>query len=326
MAKLAVKICISALLIWLLLQSFDTGGLIERLGNVSLYGPALAALMLFALSAAQAWRWTWVVRAFGESIGFWKSWEIVLIGLFFNQTLPSSVGGDAARIWRVYREGFELAHAIHSVVLDRLAALVALLLMVLLSLPVISELVGGGTAFWAVAGLAAVGLVGCVLLLYLPHLPGRLLPNRLRAAASRFSSDARSLFLRAGYALPVLLISACIHVFVALTVFVLARTMDIHVDALACIVLIPPVILISMIPVTIAGWGLREGAMVSALGFVGVPAQEAFLLSVVFGLVVMAVGMPGGVVWLATGRRKPRTVHLSDITAGLAKARNGRLG
>ena len=65
----------------------------------------------------------------------------------------------------------------------------------------------------------------------------------------------------------------------------------------------PLVSLVTFLPVSVAGWGLRESSMVVALGLIGVPSAEAFSLSVLFGLVVMASGIPGGVLWLISKRR-----------------------
>ncbi len=324
--KLILKLGISAILIWVLVRSFDAESLLQHLAHVSIQGPILAVLILFALSLVQAWRWTFVFRAFRRRVALRKCWEIVLIGLFFNQTLPSSVGGDAARIWRIYRAGFDLALAAHSVILDRLAALVALLLLAAAGLPMILELVSGQAPGWPIVAIIMLGLAGWAALLMFDRLPEGLRRWRITRAAALLSADARRLFLHPRCALPVLLISACIHVVVALVVFLLARAMNIQVDAMTCVVLVPPVILVSMIPITIAGWGVREGAMVTAFGFVGVAPDQAFVLSVVFGLVVMAVGLPGGAVWLATGRREARAGGLSELAAGVLKPRGDRPG
>ena len=58
-----------------------------------------------------------------------------------------------------------------------------------------------------------------------------------------------------------------------------------------------------MIPVSIAGWGVREGAMVVAFGFVGIPAADALVVSLTFGALLVAAGMPGGILWLLSGRQ-----------------------
>jgi len=63
------------------------------------------------------------------------------------------------------------------------------------------------------------------------------------------------------------------------------------------------VLLLSLLPISIAGWGVREGAMIACLGLVGVDAASAFAVSALFGLTSVVVGLPGGLVWLLIGQR-----------------------
>jgi len=84
----------------------------------------------------------------------------------------------------------------------------------------------------------------------------------------------------------------------------LVRGLDLPVTWVDCLALIPPVILATTLPISIGGWGVREGAMVVALGAIGVPAEGALVLSVVVGLVGMASALPGGLIWLLGGDRR----------------------
>ena len=126
MIKNFIKIAISALLIWWLVSQSNIDRLVENMSSVNPWGLALALLVLVSLSAVQALRWSLVVRAIGKVLHYKDAFKNVLIGIFFNQVLPSSIGGDAIRIWRAYRLGLGLIPAAHSVMLDRLTALLAL--------------------------------------------------------------------------------------------------------------------------------------------------------------------------------------------------------
>ena len=74
-----------------------------------------------------------------------------------------------------------------------------------------------------------------------------------------------------------------------------------NLSFLDCLVLIPPVVLVSTIPISIAGWGVREAAMITLLALVGVAEADAFVLSVLFGLLTFGLGLPGGIVWIIGG-------------------------
>jgi uncharacterized membrane protein YbhN (UPF0104 family) len=112
---------------------------------------------------------------------------------------------------------------------------------------------------------------------------------------------ARSVIFDVRHALPAILLSVLSFVGFALIVYVLARAMQLDVTVLDCILLVPPVILVTVVPISIAGWGVREGAMVVAFGFIDVPASAAFAVSVLFGLTVAAASLPGSVLWWLSG-------------------------
>ena len=84
--------------------------------------------------------------------------------------------------------------------------------------------------------------------------------------------------------------------------------MQIEISLRDCLVLVPPVILVSVLPISMAGWGVREGAMITALGFAGVGSTDALVLSIAFGLVILTLSLPGGVLWLIRSRRVDASV------------------
>jgi hypothetical protein len=75
------------------------------------------------------------------------------------------------------------------------------------------------------------------------------------------------------------------------------------------LLLIPPIMLIATIPISIAGWGVRETALVLAFGYAGLPAEDALVVSILFGATMFAFGIAGGILWLLTG------AELKDVKA-----------
>jgi glycosyltransferase 2 family protein len=73
--------------------------------------------------------------------------------------------------------------------------------------------------------------------------------------------------------------------------------------AVGCALLVPAIMEIAMLPISFAGWGVREGAAIVAFGALGLPADQALGASVAFGLIVAAVSMLGGVLWLVDRRQ-----------------------
>jgi hypothetical protein len=67
--------------------------------------------------------------------------------------------------------------------------------------------------------------------------------------------------------------------------------------------LVPPVVLIATIPVSIAGWGVRESAMVLAFSYAGLVESDGLIISIIFGAMTFVVGAIGGIIWIASGYR-----------------------
>ena len=73
--------------------------------------------------------------------------------------------------------------------------------------------------------------------------------------------------------------------------------------AVSCALLVPAVMEVAMLPISIAGWGVREGAAVVAFGTLGLPSHLALGASFAFGLVVAAISLVGGALWLGDRRK-----------------------
>ena len=132
---LLAKAAISGLLLYFSLRwvNFDT--LVERLNRLEpgwlLLAVSLLALQLLLLSV----RWRQIAISCGTDMGFAGTLQINFIAAFFNQVLPSTIGGDGVRIWFAARRGAGWANATYSVLLDRIFGVFVLALMVAACLP-----------------------------------------------------------------------------------------------------------------------------------------------------------------------------------------------
>lgn len=305
--KIAFKIAISAALIAWLVYGIDGSALADGLSQVSFPALFLAFAILLGLSAVQACRWVFVARAMEVGLPFRTAWVIVLIGLFFNQTLPSSIGGDAARVWRLRRAGVPVGLSIRTVLLDRLVALLALLVIATAGLPALMGWIGDQPLRWAVPILLFAGFSGFAALLLIDTPVLRKVVRMLRTEEIvALGRSAHQVFLNPRRLLSTLAISLFIHATVCVSITVIGLDIGADITFWQMLVLFPPVLLLSMVPFSVAGWGIREGAMITALGFIGVPPAIAFSISILFGFVILAVGLTGGVVWLASGGQRPK--------------------
>jgi len=305
--SVALKLAVSGLLIGVLLDNTDLAAARDRLFEVAPAMLVLAVVVLVVQIIISVVRWRTVLDALEATLPFVSAVRIFMIGAFFNQTLPSSVGGDGVRMYMAHRAGLKLGAAVNGVMLERAAVVAALALVVLAVQPYLALRVGDKVAAWLVpaAFLFAAAIAAAILFLsFLDRLPESLHRWRPVRGLAVLAGDTRRVFLHPGHAFKVLAWSALGHVNVTLCVYVLALGLNLNVTLMECLALFPPVLLVTTLPISIAGWGVREYAMMKAFSLVGVPSEGALVLSLLFGLVAMAVSLPGGIVWLTSGERR----------------------
>ncbi len=305
----ALKFLVSGALIWFLLSRVDLGDAKTRIAEVAPDMLLLATFIFFVQIAIAVFRWQVVLAAIGAPLRFAKAFALTYIGIFFNQTLPSSVGGDAVRIYKAYRGGLPLGSSVNSVMLERVATVVGLLLLVVVVLPLFLPRLDEGTGRLFLFGgiisfLAAVA--GTAVLMVLDRLPGSFMSWRVIRGLAALATDTRKVFLSPGSSFRALALSVAGHINLTASVYFLALGLGLDVTFIDCLVLFPPVLLVTTLPISIAGWGVREGAMVAAFGLIGVPAEGALVLSILYGLLSIAISLPGGVIWFMSSDRKEK--------------------
>lgn len=303
----------------LLLQLTITVGLLgwvaERL-NWDALGRVLAAVdpawfllgsSLYLLSlAVAAVRWRSIMGSLERPIPFHELVALNLVGAFFNQVLPGSLSGDTARAFYAGRRCASLTLATAAVLSDRLLGLGALVAVVLGGY----LLIGQQTAMIAHLGAVLATLVlayfgGLAVVLNIPV--DKALRGRLQAVGAKLLQTRIALraVFRHGTALwRTVLLSLAVQLLYVSVFWSVSLALHLHLDQTAIWVIWPLVSLIAVIPISLAGWGVREGLMAYYLSQLGVDLQRAVALSVLVGLAVLVASLPGGLVWLRMGARR----------------------
>jgi len=276
----------------------------------------LAIALLLAQIGLGAIRWGLVLRALNACFRWSSTATVYYIGVFFSIVLPGAVGGDAVRMWFSRRAGLSLATAVNSVALERAMTVFALVLLVCLTQPILMTRVPDLPGVWVFPMLLAICVIGILVLASLDKLPASLHRWKLVRGLVQLAADTRKLFFHPAWSLGTLLVALIGHANLSLAVYVLAVGLGLDIHVLDTLVLVPPVILVMTLPISIAGWGVRETAMVTAFGFVGVADHSAIVLSIIFGIVTMVTALPGGLVFLMAGGKKMEEEELAEEKAG----------
>ena len=304
-AIIAAKLVISAGLIWYAFSRIDASSALAEMRALAPVAAVGAVVLIFVQCGVAASRLRHLLDAIGRHLSFPASFDAVLIGAFFSQTLISFVGGDAMRVWRVTRKNIPLGDAARAVLYDRVLGFVGLILLIVAGLPVLFSVVHDKRVHAAILVLVGSAVAGCIMLLSLHKLPAVWRRHRVFLFAAELSRMGHEL-LRAPRRLLVLLgLSIIIQVFNVLILFAVGKGIGVQVDFVTSLVLVPPVLFLSMMPISFAGWGVREAAMVAALSAVGVPASQSVAMSICYGLGMIIASLPGGVLWLYARRPHP---------------------
>lgn len=321
MWRLVIRITVSAALIATVVALVDPGVLAAKLARLQLVWLLPAFLLIWSTTLVSAWRWSIVIRSVGPGHArhpsYWHLWRLYWIGQFFNQLLPSGLGGDGMRMWLVRRAGMPTGSAVTSVLVDRVVALTAIVLLVSIMLP----LAFGGSdrgpvppLLWAVVGVSALGIAVVAGFAKMP-VPRWLSDNPLLRGLRRLSADLWKVISSPGYLTATLGASVFVQVIGAAAVYSIAQSLGVRLGLLQCLALMPIVVLATAVPISIAGWGVREVAMVAVLASVGVTHENALLISLFYGGLAVATSLPGGVLWLFEQRAGAGTANSVAATS-----------
>ena len=299
-----IKILISAALLYLALRKANFADLASRIDVTSLGWIGIAIAASFLQIFVGVLRWCEVSAECGAPLATKQAMRFNVIGTFFNQTLPSSIGGDAVRLLLVARAGAGWRAATYSIFVDRAIGLIALAIIIVASLPWSYTLIGdphGRSALLLVDCAALAGGIGFLILgrLHWPWLKRWWGTHHLHACAVIAN---RVIFSRErGPKIAVL--SVLVHVLAVFIAWCVVQSIGAPVTFGQIFQLIPPVMLITMLPISIAGWGVREATMGLAFGYAGLMTNEGINVSLLFGAVSFIVGAVGGLVWIFSAEK-----------------------
>ncbi len=223
--------------------------------------------------------------------------------LAFNPFLPAGIGGDGARIWILSAGRLDTVKLTTvGIAIDRVVALFGLVVLIALLLPPTATVLGTSgdplarTVLSALILAIAVTAVGWLIVVAVRIVPAWLVRWRLGEKIVRVWGTVRQVLARPQPALGAVGLAMMAHVMSIAAILALCRAAGVDAPALTLAALTTPVLLLINIPVSIGGWGLREAGMVSALAIIAVPAEPAFLVGAVFGLLQLGQAAVGGLI------------------------------
>jgi len=298
------KVAISAGLLGLLFWQADRAAFlrtIATLSPVTYLGCALLYLLGYLISVV---RWQRLLAAENIRLPFWRLCLVYFEGAFFNLFLPTLIGGDIVRGFAIYRITGGHPASLASILLDRLSGFAALILISLFAL---------AAGFGRIANLQVSAMILCVAGAFLILLT-ILLNDRLKNWAgglfrimglARFQARLQGLVDaihryrgQRAILLQACLLSVILQVLIIATYAVVGWSMQVNIPLIYFFIFVPLVTVVSMLPVSLAGLGVRESGVVYFFSLVGIDAATSLSMSLVWFSLTVLVSSLGGPAFL----------------------------
>lgn len=309
-----LRVAVSAALIAWILRRAPLGEVLDAFRSADLRFVLLAVVLSPLGYWSSVSRWRLLIRSQGGDATFWFLVRSFVVGIFFNNLLPSTIGGDAIRAYDTSRSGVGRAAAVAIVVVDRFIGLLALMLFAGVGLLLSGHLTDRVPALygWVAGGALAMGLIAALL-----FLPSRRAPDLLARLGPRFKkvSDAIFAFQGKGAVLAQAFgWSLFLQTLVVLNGWALAKALHVPIPLPYFFVIVPVAVFVMMIPVSINAIGVRENVWAFFFTAFGVASAKGVAVAWLdYGLVLIHA-LVGGAIY-AWSRRAPAEAVVEEAVS-----------
>jgi glycosyltransferase 2 family protein len=310
--SLGIRVAVSAVMLAVLVAkvpSFSFDDLVPRWSLATGLWLGVAAALTLAGIALSALRWQKVLEALDIRTRLPRLMSHYLAGQFVSNVLPTTIGGDVLRVSRLSRDTGESPGTFASVVLERLTGWLVLPVITIVGFAVNPGLRGLGTATRVALALAfgTLALLVAVLAAASSSRIGGRFASRggWRGFVGAIHVGVEHLRSHPGAAANVLAAGFAYQLALVLAAVAAAQALGLRPAGLtALLAFFPAVLIAQVLPISMSGLGVREGAFVLFLGPLGVAQQEAIALGLLLYLLNLVVSLLGAPAFAAGGRSR----------------------
>ena len=292
--KFLLRVAATVFILTLIMRSINAAQVWQVLKKTRLDYLAAALLLQFSSTAVSAYRWQLIMQNlyFGQNFTFY--WRSYFKGMFFNQGLPTSIGGDAIRMLDIANRGFRKRDALYGVMVDRIIGLGALMSLTLLAYLLNPDLLPKQVhrPILLIISTGALGFFSIFFIKYftwLNRFPKLAFISTIAERLHKALSSQRFLLVVASLLIPILAL---------LGFFATGWALGLRFSLMTYFAIVPPALVLTVVPISVAGWGVREGALVGLFSLIGADKTAVLMMSLLYGLTLIIVSLPGLVTYL----------------------------
>lgn len=274
--------CLAAFIVTIILFRMDWGNVAKLAAEIKPEFFIAAMICIGCQVLFLALRWKYFMNAEEKLVDFKTALNISVASQLANFVLITSVGGVFVRLFLARHYGLSILKSLCAVIADRAMTFLAMLFFAVLFSPVLTDIVPGDTVKSSLIELA-IALPLCILL-GLGTLKFALPFIKKRESLYTALLYMYRLIRKPSIALKIVLSSLMAQMSFFIAACFAAKAVGLDINLLEFIAMMPFISIVSSLPVGFGGWGIREGAFIVALGFLHIPMESAFLISVQVGI------------------------------------------
>jgi len=299
------RVVVSGILITYLLYKVDIKSIFSSLNSVNLFWLALAFSLIFVGNLISGYRWQLLLTTQDIHIPLKTLISSLLVGRFFNNFLPSTIGGDIVRVYDTSKYSKNTAVSMTAILIERLTGFLALLSIAAFALVFGFHTIGDTFLLWVLIGFSSL-----ILLLFLglfnatlsrqirkifdfrglSRVKGKI--DKVYQALNLYKSKRKDLLVT-------FLLGLALQVVAVVHYYLIGLALGLNVSMLYFFIIIPLVLLILLLPVSINGIGVRENAYMLFFGKIGVEGSISIALSWLAFAMILIIGIIGGIIYAA---------------------------
>jgi uncharacterized protein (TIRG00374 family) len=291
--KKLVQILVSICLIGYLFHSYiDIDTLVDSVKNTSLYWYAISFIIGLFSICISVLRWEYILEYEGHKVATSRLTAIYLIGIFYNRILPGSLGGDAVRAYRIAQVDGGNIRSVSTIPLERLSGLISLLIVGLIGISYIRDIVPKELLYQLVASIVIISLLISTIIsnrgIEIAITVSKKWPLKRIVSPDTFKEfvepaqnfrNPRFFIWAVGYSLIFMVASI-------FSLYFIAKSVGVEIPLFYLAAVTPIIRLVMQLPLSVGGFGVREGLYVYFFTAIGISAEAA----VAIGLIGVSLG------------------------------------
>lgn len=293
-----IKLFLLIALIIIILATVD----IKQVTNNFIYlsqGTIYISIILFASSIVMgALRWGIVLESLSIRLNWLTICKLYYSGLFVNTVIPGSIAGEIMKILNLKKHGVGNSRSLNSVLLDRICGILGTIILLLTSLLYLfthksdTDVLFVGSVF----ALTLISILAIIIII--DFLPRPFKNSKWIGLLFQLSKDTNALFKKIKIVSLVTILSMLAGIAHSYIIFLITSDLsELPINFYACLCFIPLITIISALPLSYAGWGIREVSLVSCYSIIGISSDIALTTSISFGILSYLVSF-GGIIFI----------------------------